>query len=76
MFEDFRRFGGELELFVNQDILKILKIKIRVEVKLKLVGIVISQCMDDKFIFMLLVKGEGHVEFLVLGVANDTGGHG
>ena len=37
---------------------------------------VIDDCVDDGFVFVMLIEGEGDVEFLMFSVGNDAGGHG
>ena len=75
-FEDFGSFEDEFELFVEECIFEVLEIHFFVILKLKLVRSVISEGIDDEFVFLLYAKGEGHVELLVLGIADDTWGHG
>ena len=50
--------------------LEILKVKIGSGNEVKLVSCVLGKDVDDEFTFLGLIKGEGHFEFLVLGVSN------
>jgi hypothetical protein len=72
-FENFRRFREKLELFGKKGVFDVFKIKIRIENQLQLVWSVINNGIDDQFVLKLFVKDKGHVELLILGVANDTG---
>jgi hypothetical protein len=75
----FQYFRGSLdnsELLCEQGIFYVSKLKIWIEDKLKLVRSVINHCIDDGFVLVMLIEGKGDVEFLMLGVRDDAGGHG
>ena len=75
-FEYFRGSFDDSELLVEQGTFKVFELRIRIEEELKLVRSVIDDCVDDGFVFVMLIEGEGDVEFLMFGVGNDAGGHG
>ena len=75
-FEYFRGSLDNSELLSEQGTFDVSKLRIWIEEKLKLVRSVIDHCIDDCFVLVMLIEGKGDVEFLMLGVRDDAGGHG
>ncbi len=63
-------------MFGEECAFDVLKIEIEVGTNFSLVRSAINKGIDDEFVLLRLIKGKGHVEFLVFGVRNDTGCHG
>ena len=53
--EDFRGSFNDSELLAEQSTFDVFKLKIRIEEELKLVRSVIEDCIDDGFVFVMLI---------------------